>query len=354
MIALAIALGGCGRLGFDASIDAAAFRFRQRIDVRSSKLASGVDGPFPLFARVGGSDPMLALTPDQLRFVAADGVTPLPFELEAPLHGGPMFDAWIRLPALTNGVDQVLYAMWGDPDLAGASSPRDVFGPPFAGVWHMADASDSTRITTTGTFVGGAIVDGVAGLAHDMTGGGYMYAPAAALAGLGADGTASWSAWVRVASTPVPPEVTTAIGLATSGTAGNDFRLGTSSGGGASGEITLLPGAVTTYADGGVVPIGAWTQVAMVLDATELRMYVNGALESRTIVTGTTLSLSLGEDVLFGIDCNSCGGIPNADQLDGVLDETRIYGDAMRLGWFAAEYAMLSGNLVDVGAVEAL
>ncbi|CAN5233991.1 hypothetical protein BH11MYX1_BH11MYX1_07510 [soil metagenome] len=351
-IVLAIAVMGCGRLGFDATGDGrppAELTRRNRIDVRGSVLAEGVV-EFPLLVQLRAPEfDSVAVRADgaDLRFYAADQITELPYDLEQVSAIGA--DAWVRIPQIASGTDDVIWVYYGNATAAAGQRPEQVWSTEYIAVWHLgSDGRDSTSNHLDGTFTGTAVTTGVAGLGRDLQLGWLEVSDAPPLAMIGSNGTATWSAWAK----PVAIEsITSALIDRQAGTtAADDFRLGPTSAGDLNGQINLDPGQQDLAWAGGSFTYGVWQLFAMVRDGSTLRASVNGVPVSTVVGTGTGHASA--NPVWLGAGCNNCSGSPTNDHMDGVLDEARIESVARSDGWLTAEYLNLTGGLVVVSPFE--
>lgn len=363
MVLVVCALGvGCGRFGFSEPTDAQAgdgssedwwdrgFSRRNRIDVLGTKLLVGeTDFPLLVHLAAGFDRTMLKANGGDLRFVAADQVTQLPYEIES--ISATSVDVWVGIPEIRGRVvDEVIWAYYGNPSAQPTLTNEMVWSASFVGVWHLgADSRDSTSHHLDGAYTGTAMVPGVAANARDIQGG-YVAIPSApALLAIGANGTATWSAWMKPHSNPLPSFSMTVIGRQTDGGGLDDFRLGTFNGG-ADGQICIDPGQVDVPIGGGPVSVlERWQLLALVRDGGALRMTVNGVTVNATTRDGTIHPST--NRVLIGVDCNACA-TPTDDPVDGVIDEARIESVARPDHWLVAEALNVNGDLVVVQPFE--
>lgn len=347
---IGIAALGCGRIGFDASEagPSAELTRRNRIDVRGSMLTEAVV-EFPLFVQLRAPEfDVAAARADRadLRFYASDHVTELPYEIEE--ISGTGAGVWVRVPQISNGTDDAIWVYYGD-SVASVQRPEQVWSTEYIGVWHLgADGRDSTANDLDGTFTGTVVTTGVAGLARDLQLGWLEVPDAPALAAIGANGTATWSAWAKPVA--FPSGTSGLIDRRHDTTSLDDFRFGPTSAGEMNGQINLDPGAQDLSWGGGSYTFGVWHLFAMVRDGSTLRASING-VTMETVIGAGTLHVSA-NPVWLGAGCNGCNGTPNDDHMDGVLDEARIESVARSDGWLTAEYLNLTGSLVVVQPFE--
>ena len=117
-----------------------------------------------------------------IRFTAADGVTPLAHELEAFDSGTGALTAWVRVPSLPSGSATTMYLYYGAPDAPAQQDVRTSWPSDTFGVWHLSrdpsgagpQADDSTAYNhdgvSRGAMTSGDLVAGIAGGAIDFDG----------------------------------------------------------------------------------------------------------------------------------------------------------------------------------------
>jgi hypothetical protein len=351
LIVSALAVVGCGRINFGTSTDASVaegFTRRNRIVVRGTMLAETLT-EFPLYVQLRAPElDLAAIAADgaDLRFYADTQQIELPYEIERISSTG--VDLWVRVPRITSGVDATFAVYYGDPDAPAGQRAEEVWANDYIAVWHLVDGHDSTSNHLDGAFTGTQSSAGLAGLARDMQLG-YLEVPdAPALAMIGANGVATWSAWANPVSLP---SITTAlIDRRHEQTALDDFRFGPDAAGIINGQINIDPGSSDLAFGGGAFTFGTWSLFSMVRDGSMLRAGVNGM--TMELVIGPGAVHPSANPVWLGAGCNNCGGVPSSDQLDGMLDEARIESVARSDGWLRAEYLNLTAALVVVEPFE--
>lgn len=106
-----------------------------------------------------------------LRFVAADMQTPIPFEIERWNPNGVSY-VWVSIPKLSDTTS--IWAFWGNTNPALAGNKANVWSNEFAGIWHLDEsfgtAIDSSPIQNNGIASAGLIqgAPGRIGLAGDF------------------------------------------------------------------------------------------------------------------------------------------------------------------------------------------
>src|ERR1700733_13196753 len=77
-----------------------------------------------------------------LRFTDVDG-TPLPYEIESWDPSGTSF-VWVGVATIAANTNTTLWMYYGNPAATDAQQPTLVWDSSYLGVWHLADAHDST------------------------------------------------------------------------------------------------------------------------------------------------------------------------------------------------------------------
>ena len=294
-------------------------------------------GNFPGFlaAAEGGRD---------LRFMAGDDATPLKYHVEAFDPISELGFVWVRVPTLAGVADvasaQRLWMYFGNPTAATGADAGATFDADYTLVLHF-DAA-------------GGAMDATA-YQNNPVNSSFRPAPASLIAaGASFDGAGE----IRLADVPMlrvapdkgwtfetwikPAELNDGAVLVAKGSAQRSLQLRVREGGVSAvladtdvGEVATAPAAVT---------VGEWTHLALVVDASTLRLYLNGrpAGEVAAVVG------QLGGELVIG------GGLGAEPGYVGDLDEVRVSQRARTAEWLgAAAAAQGSDRLVAVGAEEA-
>jgi biopolymer transport protein ExbB len=123
-----------------------AWAFRKPITVDSTAAGAGiadsVENPTVLvrlglgnFGYFGDTKPDGA----DIRFVAGDDKTPLPFHIETYDPAGGMAFIWVKLPRLAAGSSETIYMYYGNPAAPAASDPGASFDVNSALAYHFGD-----------------------------------------------------------------------------------------------------------------------------------------------------------------------------------------------------------------------
>lgn len=210
-----------------------------------------------------GNFDFLAARPDgaDLRVLAGDDRTPLPFRVERYDGANELAVLWVQLPTVVPGSDQnTLYVYAGNPQAA-AEAPAVVVDAGTVAVFRFAEI-DGSAVDHGGTLR--AEVPAV----PELNG---LIGPAARLAGT----PIAWPASPAVRAAAGSPYAVS-LWVRPESAGGTLFRQGALSIALDQGRATVRLGGVTV--SGGSLPTNAWAQVSAVLDAGRLTLHVNGSL----------------------------------------------------------------------------
>jgi biopolymer transport protein ExbB len=303
--------------------------YRRRIDLpaTASDLAS-----FPVEVPIV-SDPSIGAECRadgfDIRFTAADGQTPLPYERESFVVAGGEATGifWVRTDVAAAGTH--IWCYYGNVDAADGDDHEAVWDADFAAIWHMNDATTSTILDSTGNDNDGAKngandpaeADSKIGKGQDFDGDSGAIAignPASIQFGAG---SFSVSGWVSLASY-------SGIVEKRSGATGWIFASGP--------PYTYVLLANVAYAFPGIAADG-WHHWTVVINrATSLLdFYVDGAFVQSADISGNTGTT----DSLGGL---WLGKSIDPTYVDGVMDEIRLSSVARSAAWIAYEYANMA------------
>ncbi len=268
-----------------------------------------------------------------IRFVAADGATPLTHEIESFNPATGALQAWVLLPNLDDAAGASLYLLYGAANAPDQQDIRAVWPSLFGSVWHLGtdpggtgpQLDDSTTNNNDGISLGtmgtANLVPGQIGSAVNFDGVDDRLTSAPINLDGRTDITAS--AWIRADT------LTDAAVLSSQPSGTTAFELATTVGGQAAVTLnSTTDGAVTLT--GGTVSAGAWHHLAATWDGVTLRLYVDGAEVAQQAVAGKMLG---GSDVV-AIGAAATG----ADPFDGVIDEARLEYMTRSPGWVATHH----------------
>lgn len=352
----------------DAAVDATqvspkGWRYRKRLTIDKANVASPSDlVGFPVLVSTTDADLRSVdnggkvVSGLDLAFFAADGVTPLPYEIEQYSQATGQLIAWVKLPVLSRAIGATLYLSFGHPDITTSlEDRRAVWSDGFAGVWHMNDARwfDSAG-TNNGTPVGGAST-----IPTGMIGAGGTFGATDVYVDVGADPSLrptsiTVSAWAQpqsVGSAPdrhpymVTQDTYRDPGADPRGYYLEIYRTQTNP------TPTFYTANATTKAHAVAttkVVNGVWYYVVGTRDEVSgvTRLYVNGVEEGSATMPG---------GIAYLTKTVHLGGI-GSETWDGLLDEVRISRVARPSGWIRTEYENQRSpqTFVIVGPLETL
>jgi biopolymer transport protein ExbB len=344
--------------GDDAAIDGAidapsdwwnpAWSHRRQITIRNDELTGTVQS-FPLLVRLPAE--VLAAgsnTGDDLRFLAADQTTVLPYQLDTLASPSGVL-VWVRIPMLTRtGTAPVLWVYYGNPTAPRASNGVTVFGDLFASVHHLDnDLRDATDRNHTAAAPGApqtpSVATGRIGGCRDFDGTDDYLTLAGNEADFDFTAQLSVSAWIRVANLGPAYQA-----IVTKGD--SSWRLHRAD------QTAFIGFGTNTLAlsqnSAGDVPIdgGGWHHVAIVFGGSTKRIFVDGALDQADAIPSATINTNAFAVALGRNEESTTGGDRN---WNGDLDEVRISAAARDEHWmFAEHHTVVDADFVGVGGEE--
>ena len=269
-----------------------------------------------------------------LRFIAADDKTELPYQIEYFDPTNELAVIWVSIPTLLpNAADQKIFLYYGNPAATAATSSATAFDTSALAVVHgpnpsgaLSDASQSQSTITAVGISGEA--SGALGSAIKLAGAGNVTiaGPAAKLASTGT----TIAFWVRPASADA---------------SGSLLKVTVQ---GAALSVNLTAGVLQLASQGdfGVAagkagtPLAAavWTHIAIVVGE-KISLFVNGA-EATSIAAKPAAGAA---QFVFG------------EQFSGDLDELQLYGSTRSAEWLKVSVASQGseGKMVRVEGGEA-
>ena len=335
--------------------------FRKSLTVDKSVVPSATDlAEFPLLVSLTDAD--LRTTDSggkvangrDLAFFAADGVTPLAYEIESYASTTGQIIAWVKLPVLSATMGAKLYLAFGNAQVTASLEDRKgVWSSGFAAVWHMADATWTDSASgSTGNPVGVPTI-----VKTGQIGTAASFGATDVYVGVGPDArfqptSITVSAWANPGSVGSAPDRHPYM------LDQDTYRDTASNPRGYYMEIyrTQTNPRPTFYTANGTelahafattsVVNGTWYHVVGTRDETSglTRIYVNGVEEGSATMTGGIAYLPNKVQV---------GGF-GSQSWDGLLDEVRIAKGARDAGWIRTEYANQSApeKFVTVGPLQ--
>ena len=278
------------------------------------------------------------------------------YETERPDHLAQHVYGRVRLPLLS--ADTALLATWQDADADDGSpwSATEVWCGDFKRVYHfgdgMCDSAVGDDLVTSGAGIacaghmGGGVSFAPSGV--ELSGGnakdfndfaeGFTFSLWAKLEAGGYQRLASFSRDSYAFTVNYGSNTVDAISLGLEG-----FYLTPKSGEAGGFNATL---GVNALVERSAIsrPDAEWHQYAWTSDGRWLSMYRDGVCVSQVL-----MPMTLGSDIPGVRRMTAAFGGPSSLRYSGLLDEVRVVGAPRSAGWIAAEYANLSGNMVEVG-----
>lgn len=357
-LALAIALLGCSfRHGAAASRDAAlatpdgppAWRYRRSITASNTGLSTDLHG-FPVPVTLLQQDNLGALgaSSTDVRFFAADGTTPLPYDVDSASASGATFWVPIDIPA-PPAAPPMFWVELGDTTGAGPAPDPAAVWASYVSVHHLSDLSDASGHGHDGVpdsaTATPAPIDGEVGGAQHFDGTSDAVPLTASATGAYDFTTAfSVSVWIRLVSFDVQWECFVCKGDSSwrihRGDTSNHASFGISPAGGTNTNVDTGPN----------VNDGQWHLVAIEYDGTTARIY----LDDRDVqMTNTGAFATNSYRVVLGR--NEEANNPSNRYLAGDLDELRASGMPLGRDWFSTEYrSATDASFLTFGAIETL
>lgn len=310
---------------------------------------------FPVFVAL--TDPDLAASAQadgsDLRFVAADGVTPLAHEIETWDAVAGSLEAWVRLPLVSSGSSTSFWLVYGSADAPAQQDVRASWPEEIMSAWHLhrdpagpapqLDDSSSNNHdgVNRGAMDAADLVNGAAGGALDFDGvDDHLQADSF---DLGGTGELTVSALVQPDAGAARPGriVTKSDGTTTIA------ELTITENGALRGTLALDGTPVSVDSADGAVTTAAWQLVAMVWDGVTLRLAVDGVQVASTPAAG-----AIDADASLPVTIGATAGGDEA--FDGSIDEVRIARVARTAAWLGAAGKNIDdpGGFVTAGAAE--
>ncbi|MEO1201210.1 MAG: DUF2341 domain-containing protein [Pseudomonadota bacterium] len=305
--------------------------YRKEISVDPSAAGAGISEPVtdvPVLLRLSvGTFPYFAdAKPDgsDIRFLAADDITPLPFYIESWDGVNQIALVWVRLPRLIPGTTpEKIFMYYGNPDAIAASDAAAVYDVDTKLVYTFSDGEaavlDRTGFGNNATNVGAAITP------TSLIGGGVQIAAAEEAITLPASPTLAVpvetgftaTVWARFDATPTGQS--TVLSLYGADPLVPVIALGFLDGT-PSATVSVDGSAVQLLGLGGVA-VNQWVQLGLTLTADATILYVNGDEAAR----GAGLARDLGgEWRLAGVNSNFTGEIDQLTMTAAAVSDSRL------------------------------
>jgi biopolymer transport protein ExbB len=251
-------------------------------------------------AKADGSD---------LRVIAADDKTPLPFEIERWDAVNELALVWVRVPQVAPGTADrnAIHVYAGNPG-ASALPKADVFGTGYAAVLHFSEPDGPAVDAATGARTAGPVAretHGLLGASAKLDGTPVALAAGDKLA-FAAGAPLTLAAWIQPDAATEPATIA------------------------ALGALKLMRQGDQLVADlggrtlaGGALPAGAWAHVAIAVAGGKATLYVNGQPAAQ------------GDAALPAL----AGPLEVGNGYHGLVDEVELLPAARDAGWFKLQAA---------------
>ena len=297
------------------------WQHRKTITVNSGQVPS-TQTDFPMLVSLQDSDLEGARTDGHdIVFTDSDGISVLPYELEAFTKSTGTLVAWVKVHSLSNG--KVIYMYFDNSSATDQSQPAATWISSYAAVWHLASASatDSTAngnsaTANTATQTASGKIDG----ANSYDGTQLTTVPT--VSNNYFNGQYSWAQSFWVNFTGVSSDNYGAI-IANNGSEGIFIIQD-------GGNYYLdLYGYGGDHLSTGILSPSTWYQVVLVDTNNSLKIYINGNLDSTHSMAGPERITYFGGDT--------------TEHLTGIVDEVRAI-NGNNLSFLAADWITTEHN----------
>ena len=292
---------------------------------------------------------------DDLRFVDRNGQE-LAYEIESWNPSGRSY-VWVKIPQIdANSGTDAIWMYYDNATASAGQNPDAVWTNGYVGVWHLSDAlsgnstiTDSTANGQDGVATnldGTDRISGVAGSALEFNGTSeYIRIASSVNAALAINGTElTLEAWAQRNADST--DWMTLIGRQLGTGASDSYSLAQVGGSSANTNFAAAGNASQANA----LPLNEWRYLSGVRTGTTASLYNNGVLTAQA--TGLTGPISSdANDLLIGGQENGADNTIN-QLFTGYLDEIRISNVARSASWTDAQYASMTGSLLDYGSVQ--
>jgi biopolymer transport protein ExbB len=264
-------------------------------------------------AREDGSD---------IRFVAADGKTLLPHQIEK--YDNLLNEAyiWVKLPDVKPAAKESFYLYSGNSAAAmvPSSKPADAFDGDFSLVYHFGElaaapvdaTANGNNAETVGTTSQGALI----GSGLRLLGTAPVVIPAKPSLQWQAGQSFTLSTWIK-------PSALQANAVIASRTEGNaSFRLLLDQG------VPVVEIAGTRSSNGAPLALTTWTHLAVVADGQNVQLFVNGATYAKLVAALPAMNSPL---LIGGLPADAPAA--GTTGFTGELDEFTLSKTARSAGW---------------------
>ena len=290
---------------------------RQKVTIDSSDIAAPT-GPAAVLVRLSeGRFNFAAAREDgsDLRFIAADGKTVLPHEVET--YDGLLNEAfvWLRIGDLKPGGQETIYLYYGNREatITPAPNPAEVYGDDFSAVHHFAQTgrppADSTANRNNSNAPAATAESAIIGNGLRLLGAGPVIIPASETLSWNEGQDLTLQLWVK----PSAPQPNSVLLDRTDGASSLRLILDQ-----CVPAIEIANAAGRSRSEGGApIPAANWTHLALTANAGKLQLFVNGepyaTLDGAIPALASPLALGGAESAVTGMTA-----------FTGEMDEFRV------------------------------
>lgn len=286
-------------------------------------------GRFPLLIRLNAGNFPFAdskLNGEDLRITLADGVTPLPFEIENWDALNRQAEIWV---GAESGAAQGLSLFSGSPAAAAITVPGSVFDTAdgYVGVWHLGlSLQDASASGNPGIDSGAQPFAGLIGKSRRFTAPGrHVAVPDRANLRFGI-GDFTLSAWILADSLGAIRQVFCKRNAAA------NYEVQIQSDGTVNAVLNEKNGQDLSLKSATPIRAGAWYHLAFVRQAGKATLYINGALASGPV--DAPQSADPGSELRIGDD----PALPGQETFRGRIDEVEFARRARSPEWLKFLY----------------
>lgn len=286
------------------------WQLRKKITIDASAAGANITDPIgatPVLVRLHVGNFRFASAKDDgsdLRFIAGDDKTPLKHHIEKydSLLGEALI--WVGLPSVQPGAKTEIWLYYGDKKAVSTSDPKGTYDPDTLLVYHFNErgtpALDSSVWANNAASVGQPADGAIIGTGLRLDGRAPLTLPAAPPLALASGAAFTWSAWVKPAALQPNAALYSRRDAASGVVVGLDN-------GAPFVEVTTA-GAAQRSGAAAAVAANSWHHIAVVADAGQVTLYLDGAPYS--ILNATLPGLATTASV--GGDASPPGALPNA------------------------------------------
>ncbi|MGH7410861.1 MAG: DUF2341 domain-containing protein, partial [Candidatus Methylomirabilis sp.] len=285
-----------------------------------------------------------------LRFTDSDGVTLLAHEIEKWDAAGTSI-VWVKVPQIdASSTTDHIYMYYGNATAPDGQDPGQVWSNGYAGVWHLGEASNTTRQDSTCNNNDVADTTNVAGVTGKIAGAAdfvptdYLEISDAAQTGLEPTTAFTLEAWAKSNSTITNQSV---LSKHTSTSNQRQWVLRWSD-----DRHSLLVSydglADNTYNSSGVtLGTGTWYYLLVVYNSPNADFYLDGTYKNTRATLGGAPFNGTGP---FNIGSRASG---STQAFNGSIDEARVSNVARSAAWISAQHKSMTDVFITFGAAEA-